>query len=255
MIERSIWSDFLSLKISAHTQRVYAKAVADFFQRVYTEPASPATIAKFLILPQSEAIFQVLNYRRLLIEANLAPSTINVRLSALKSLVDYARRMGECDFNLADVRSIKSETYRDTTGIGVEEFKSAISLPDRTTAIGARDYAILRLLWDNALRRGEVCSLNVEDFIPSGQLKILGKGKIQRKAIDLTEGATVAILSHTTGSGEMRGGFLRKRFLQDRKPPGRCAALYQSESESIRSSVGWKHYLSVGAEVQCISGD
>jgi integrase/recombinase XerC len=66
-IERSIWSDFLSLKISAHTQRVYAKAVADFFQRVYTEPASPATIAKFLTLPQSEAIFQVLNYRRLLI--------------------------------------------------------------------------------------------------------------------------------------------------------------------------------------------
>jgi integrase/recombinase XerC len=191
--ERSIWSDFLSLKISANTQRAYVKAVGDFFERVYQQPASPNTIAKFLTLTQSEAVFQVLNYRRQLIEANLAPSTINVRLSAIKSLVDYARKMGECHFNLADVPGIKNETYRDTTGIGIEEFKGAISLPDRSTAIGARDYAILRLLWDNALRRNEIHSLNVGDFIPTGQLKILGKGKIQKTAIDLTSGATEAI--------------------------------------------------------------
>jgi integrase/recombinase XerC len=191
--ERSIWSDFLSLKISANTQRAYVKAVRDFFERVYQQPASPNTIAKFLTLTQSEAVFQVLNYRRQLIEANLAPSTINVRLSAIKSLVDYARKMGECHFNLTDVPGIKNETYRDTTGIGIEEFKGAISLPDRSTAIGARDYAILRLLWDNALRRNEIHSLNVGDFIPTGQLKILGKGKIQKTAIDLTQGALVAI--------------------------------------------------------------
>ncbi len=191
--ERSIWSDFLTLKISANTQRAYVKAVGDFFERVYQQPASPHTIAKFLTLNQSEAIFQVLNYRRQLIEANLAPSTINVRLSAIKSLVDYARKMGECHFHLTDVPGIKNETYRDTTGIGVEEFKGAISLPDRSTAIGARDYAILRLMWDNALRRNEIHLLNVGDFIPTGQLNILGKGKIQKTAIDLTPGTTDAI--------------------------------------------------------------
>jgi integrase/recombinase XerC len=191
--ERSIWADFLSLKISAHTQRAYAQGIADFCDRVYGEPPSPDSIARFLKLPQSEALFQVLDYRWMLIEAKLAPSTINVRLSAIKSLVEYGRKQGACQFSLEDIPSIKGETYRDTTGIGVAEFKNSLALPDRTTAIGARDYAILRLLWDHALRRNEVCSLDVNDFNRSGKLAILGKGKIQKKPIDLTDGAIRAV--------------------------------------------------------------
>jgi integrase/recombinase XerC len=191
---RDIWSDFLSLKISANTQRAYAKAIADFYQRVYDEAVSPESIARFLTLPPSEALFQVLNYRRMLIEAKLAPSTINVRLSALKSLVDYARKMGECAFSLNDVPGLKTENYRDTTGIDAQSFKSVIELADVNTIGGARDYAILRLLWDNALRRGEVCALDVGDFSASGRkLSILGKGKISKISIDLSSGATDAI--------------------------------------------------------------
>jgi integrase/recombinase XerC len=152
--QRDIWSDFLSLKISANTQRAYSKAIADFYQRVYNDAVSPESIAKFITLPPSEALFQVLNYRRMLIEAKLAPSTINVRLSALKSLVDYARKMGECAFSLNDVPGLKTENYRDTTGIDAQSFKSVIKSADVNTVSGARDYAILRLLWDNALRRG-----------------------------------------------------------------------------------------------------
>jgi integrase/recombinase XerC len=167
--QRDIWSDFLSLKISAHTQRAYSKAIADFYQRVYDRPVSARSIAKFLTLGSSEALFQVLNYRRMLIEAKLAPSTINVRLSALKSLVDYARKMGECAFSLNDVPKLKTENYRDTTGIDAQAFKGVIKLADVNTVSGARDYAILRLLWDNALRRGEVCSLDVGDFSTSEQ--------------------------------------------------------------------------------------
>ncbi len=192
---RDVWSDFLSLKISPNTQRAYAKAIADFYQRAYDEAVSPESIARFLTLPPSEALFQVLNYRRMLIEAKLAPSTINVRLSALKSLVDYARKMGECAFSLNDVPGLKSENYRNTTGIDAEAFKGVIKLADINTVSGARDYAILRLLWDNALRRGEVCALDVGDFFASEQrLMILGKGKIAKSSIDLSSGATAAIL-------------------------------------------------------------
>jgi integrase/recombinase XerC len=202
--QRDIWSDFLSLKISANTQRAYAKAIADFYQRVYDEAVSPESIAKFLTLGSSEALFQVLNYRRMLIEAKLKPSTINVRLSALKSLVDYARKMGECAFSLNDVPGLKTENYRDTTGIDVEAFKGVIKLADVNTVGGARDYAILRLLWDNALRRGEVCALDVGDFSASERkLMILGKGKIAKISIDLSSGATAAI-SHWL---EVRGSY------------------------------------------------
>ena len=85
------------------------------------------------------------------IEAKLAPSKINVRLSALKSLVDYARKMGECAFSLNDVPGLKTENYRDTTGIDAQAFKSVIELADVNTVSGARDYAILWLLWDTPL--------------------------------------------------------------------------------------------------------
>ena len=203
---RDIWSDFLSLKISANTQRAYASSIADFYQRVYDEPVSPALIAKFLTLRSPEALFQVLNYRRMLIEAKLSPSTINVRLSALKSLVGYARKMGECTFSLNDLPGLKTETYRDTTGIDADAFKRVIGSIDANTTGGARDYAILRLLWDNALRRGEVCSIDVGDFHTSEQkLMILGKGKIAKSAIDLSRGATAAI-SHWL---ELRGSYDR----------------------------------------------
>jgi site-specific recombinase XerD len=35
---------------------------------------------------------------------------------------------------------------------------------DRMTVMGNRDYAMLRLLWDNALRRAEMCGLDRSDF-------------------------------------------------------------------------------------------
>jgi integrase/recombinase XerC len=169
-----ILADFLHLKISTNTRRNYSKAIHDFYRRIYNADISPTLLAQFLALHQPEAVYQVLQYRQLLIQAKLAPSTINIRLSALKSLVDYARTIEQCSFNLADVHSLKVESYRDTTGIAVAGFKEMLQIPDRSTIKGTRDYAILRLLWDNALRRNEICSLDVGDFDKSGRLWILG---------------------------------------------------------------------------------
>jgi integrase/recombinase XerC len=186
-------ADFLGLKISTNTRRNYGKAIADFCRRTYNLEVSEWLLSQFLSLQQPEAVYQVLHYRQLLIEAKLAPSTINVRLSALKSFVDYARTVEQCSFNLADVTCLKVESYGDTTGIAVAGFREILEIPDRSTIKGIRDYAILRLLWDNALRRNEICSLNVGDFSASGRLSILGKGKIQKSQIDLSPATTIAI--------------------------------------------------------------
>ena len=138
-------------------------------------------------------MYQVLRYRSLLLDAKLAPSTINTRLSALKSLVKYAHQSGQCSFNLSDVSCLKVEGYPDTTGIAVQDFKDIMSLPDRSTPKGIRDYAILRLLWDNALKRGEISNLNVADFEHTGRLLIMTKEKIQNIPIALAPATTSAI--------------------------------------------------------------
>jgi integrase/recombinase XerC len=139
-------ADFLRLKISANTRRNYSKAIADFCRRTDDSELSERLLSQFLSLQQPEAIYQVLHYRQQLIEAKLAPSTINVRLSALKSFVHYARQAEHFSFNLADVTCLKVESYGDTTGIAVAGFREMLQIPDRTTIKEIRDYAILRLL-------------------------------------------------------------------------------------------------------------
>jgi integrase/recombinase XerC len=168
--------------------------LVDFFLRVANSPPTPELVREFLGLDRYQAMTLVLKYRRLLHDRGLAPSTINTRLAAIKSLVDYARKVGECHYDLTDVESVKVQTYRDTSGVDPHQYQTMIGAVDPSSLKGARDYAILRLLWDNALRRAEICQANIEDFDPQGgRLWILGKGKTQREPIDLSERAIAAI--------------------------------------------------------------
>ncbi len=155
---------------------------------------TPALVGEFLALDRYQAMTLVLRYRRMLTDRGLAPSTINTRLAAIKSLVGYARKVGECHYDLADVEGVRVETYRDTSGVNPTEYQGMIGVFDRQTLKGVRDYAILRLLWDNALRRAELCQVNVKDFDPQGRkLWIIGKGKVQRQSIDLSQQSVQAI--------------------------------------------------------------
>ena len=194
-IERdNLWAEFGQLKIADSTRKQYVKAIENFCQFAYNGSATPETISEFLDLDRYAALEMVLRYRRHSIDKNLAPSTINVRLAAIKSLVGMARKLGKTTIDLGEIESIPSESYRDTRGISVEQFKSMLEEIDPSTSIGVRDYAIMLLFWGNALRRGEIASANIEDFLPQQQkLTILGKGKRAKVAIDLTDSVSYAL--------------------------------------------------------------
>jgi integrase/recombinase XerC len=190
----NLWAEFGQLKIADSTRKQYVKAIENFCQFAYNGSATSETISEFLSLDRYAAIEMVLRYRRHSIDKKLAPSTINVRLAAIKSLVDMARKLGKTTIDLGDIESIPAETYRDTRGISVEQFKSILEQIDPSTPIGVRDYAIMLLFWGNALRRGEIASANIEDFFPQQQkLTILGKGKRAKVAIDLTDSVSYAL--------------------------------------------------------------
>jgi integrase/recombinase XerC len=189
-----IRQDFLSLQIKETTQRAYSKSLADFCLKVYPAFSISDALQSFLLLSQSDALHQVLTYRKILIDLKLSSATINQRLSALKSLVDYARKRGLCCFSLSDVKGLRSQKYRDTRGRTVDEYRSVLAEIDRSTLLGKRDYAICRLLWDNALRRGEIVSLDRSNFIPQeNRLMILGKGTLELQSIDLNSAVIIAI--------------------------------------------------------------
>jgi integrase/recombinase XerC len=194
--ERDIIAELLADKRSEGTRIAYAKDLKNFFQVVANSEPSPAVVAAFLKLDRHQAFSLVLKYKAHLIAKGLKEATINRRLAAIKSLVCFSRKLGRCDFTLEDVKAEKVRPYRDTRGIDLITFKRVLAQCDRTSMKGKRDYAILHLLWSNALRRSELCKTNIKDFDPDTlTLSILGKGRgTQREIVTLGNATVDAIL-------------------------------------------------------------
>jgi len=197
-----VLAQLLADKRSPTTRKGYEKDLNDFFQTMTGQLATQDAVLEFLHLEQPQALAVVLKYKAKMIngegrKAPLKEATINRRLAAIKSLVAMGRKIGVCNYSLEDVKGEKVTKYRDTTGISSEAFKAVLKVCDRTSLAGKRDYALLRLLWGNALRRNEVSLLNINDFDPDARtLRILGKGRgTQSEVIDLGEGTVEAIAS------------------------------------------------------------
>ena len=189
-----VLSELLKSKNSEGTRRAYRKDLTDFFVRMTSERPNRDSILEFLHLSGHKATLVVTKYRAKLNEEGLSPNTINRRLAAIKSLVAYGRKLGVCCYAV-DVDSVPTQAYRDTSGVTESEFLTVIHSCDRSTVVGKRDYALLLLLWGNALRRNEVSTLDIRHFDASiGTLEILGKGKLSRTSVNLPK-ATVAALT------------------------------------------------------------
>src|SRR5438094_4059575 len=110
----------------------------------------------------------VLRYRFFLEQKNLAPSTINVRLAAVRRLAYEATDTGLLSRSLAAgirrVKGAKRLGVRIGNWLSVDEAKALLrhSPPDRLRT--KRDRAILAVLIGCGLRQAELVALKVEDF-------------------------------------------------------------------------------------------
>lgn len=186
--------DWLNRSRSPHTKRMYRSNIYGFFDFL-TEELTSDTLALFLLLDSHQAFELVSQYHGFLVARNLAPATINQKLAAIKSLVNYASQAGKCHYTLSNIKSERLISYRDTKGISREQFKLILEAVDTNSIKGIRDRAILLLMWGNALRRSEVVNCDVSDFSANtGELVITGKGKIgQPEIISLGKSAIAAI--------------------------------------------------------------
>jgi integrase/recombinase XerD len=139
---------------SEHSRRAYRRALGDFIAWYQAQPGRP---------PFSKALVQ--EYRVTLTAAKLAPSTINVRLSAIRKLAAEAadNRLLDPDLaaGIAKVRGVKNEGGRAGNWLTREQARELLLAPDTSTLKGKRDRAILAVLLGCGLRRSELVSLNV----------------------------------------------------------------------------------------------
>ncbi len=117
---------------------------------------------------------------------NYEPATVNKMLCALRrvlkeamlleliSPIDYAQAI-----NISSIKATKELRGRILTQDEINRIMK-VCISDRTPS-GYRDAALIAILRGAGLRRAEVVNLNLADFKPDGELKIIAaKGRIDR---------------------------------------------------------------------------
>lgn len=193
---------------SERTRRAYAADLADFCSFLNV-PDTDAAAALLFSLPHGAANATALGYRSHLLERELAPATVNRRLAALRSLVKLGRVLGVVSWTL-EVENLEAKSYRDTRGPSVDEFLEVLDAIGTREPKDIRDRALLWLLYNPALRRGEVVALDVahvertRDGRPAA-LRVLGKGRRQRERIELSELPAAALAEWLEARGPADG--------------------------------------------------
>jgi integrase/recombinase XerC len=107
-----------------------------------------------------------------------------------------------------EVPNLKVEQYRDTTGPTVKGVKGMMVMASciKNQKKALRDTAIIRLLYDLALRRGEVvsldfCHLDLENY----RVAVIGKGRTQREWLSMPVPTLKAIMEWIEVRGDENG--------------------------------------------------
>jgi len=141
---------------------------------------------------------------------NYKPATANKMRVALRRVLKEAWRLGlmsaEEYQRAADVRAITGETLPAGRELGSGEIAALMNdCESAPTAAGARDAAIIGLMYGTGLRREDVIALDLADFEQdSGRLVIRGKRTKERSGY-LVAGATDAMSDWLEARGDEPG--------------------------------------------------
>lgn len=157
-----------------------------------------------------------------LVEEGYAPNTTNGRLAALRAVIQLARMHGLVSWVL-EVPSVRAEPVRDTRGPTKRQVEALLShLEDAETSAELRDRALVRLLFDLALRRGEAVSVDLADVeLDEGVLLVRGKGRVGKTAMGLPRATSDALRAWITARGDEPGPLFHG--LVKGRPPSRLS--------------------------------
>ena len=145
-------------------------------------------------------------------ESDLAPSTANRMLAALRGVLRWCWRLGlmeredlERATDFEPVRGSRAERGRSLDQSELAALFRACA--DGTTA-GRRDAATIALLY--GMRRAEVVGLNLEDYRPTeGELRVRGKGNKERR-VPITNGSKAALDAWIEARGDEPGPLISR---------------------------------------------
>lgn len=191
---------------SQHSKRAYQKHLTDFLNW-HTQQGQPGL---------TKAV--VNEYKAYLQNEDKSASVINQALSAIRKLVREAADNGAIDpvhaQGIANVKGIKFENLPAGRSLSQGELSAMINVCKDDTKMGARDAAIISLLYSCGLRRAELINLNLIDYnSETGELKILHAKRNKQRILYVENGAKRALQDWISARGNEDGPL----FLQIRK--------------------------------------
>ena len=200
---------------SPHTLAAYRYDVELFAQFLIRANSLPAdtpqleALRTFFGASAGRANELVLNYRNEMRDRDQAPSSINRRLAAVRSLVKLGRLTGAIYWSI-EVGGVPHELTRDTRGPDPATVAKLLTVAGQqpNAEIAARDVAMLRMTFDLALRVGEVVRLDVADLELKGTkpgVWILGKGRARKVLLELPAATAEALRAWLAVRGKTPG--------------------------------------------------
>ena len=156
------------------------------------------SLKQFLLYLQEHGIrdpkrTDILAYKRYLMDRHTA-CTVSTYLTAVKGLFTYLEAERICPNVANGIKGAKHQTGFRKDALTVDQTRKVLSLIDRTTEEGLRDYALVNLLVRTGLRTVEAQRANIEDIRQEGGealLYIQGKGRDSKDAFVILTASTL----------------------------------------------------------------
>jgi integrase/recombinase XerC len=168
-----------------------------------------------------------LRYRADMKDRGLSTATRARRLAALRSMVKVARLIGRVEWSI-DVAAEKVVTFRDTAGPGKKGWRKLIATAIEEASTGhrktrtpvtdrprknrprpdvaKRDVALLVLMHDLGLRRGECVALDLADVrLDESKVAVIGKGRTDPELHTLPDETLAALKEWIEARGDWAG--------------------------------------------------
>ncbi|HTS02525.1 MAG TPA: tyrosine recombinase XerC [Thermoanaerobaculia bacterium] len=194
--------------VSRHTRAAYAADLGrfgTFLSAVFLEKPLAA-------VPASDVdALAVRSYLAHLRSEGLSKASIARHLSALRTFFSFLKREGRVGANPAKAIATPRRDHALPRTLSVAEAGAVVEARDREGPLGARDRALLELLYATGLRVSEIVALRLDDVdLAARQVRTLGKGRKER------------IVPFGRAAGDAVKAWLREREL--RRPAPKDAA-------------------------------
>ena len=162
-------------------------------------------------LPWASLRYQHTQAVRAKLDEKFAPSTTNRHLAALRGVLREAWRLGLVDgddyHKAVDIPSVRVESLPAGREVSPGELRALFAAcADDGTPAGARDAALLAVLYGGGLRRDEAVHLDVADYTAdTGALTVRHGKRRKERIVYLARGGRRALAAWLSVRGEVAG--------------------------------------------------